>query len=34
MERQTRRDTTAGEEKPMGQRRAYAADTVAGEKEK
>jgi membrane protein len=31
MERQTRRDTTTGEEKPMGQRRAYAADTVAGE---
>lgn len=29
MERQTRRDTTTGEEKPMGQRRAYAADTVA-----
>jgi membrane protein len=29
MERQTRRDTTTGEEKPMGKRRAYAADTVA-----
>jgi membrane protein len=28
MERQTRRDTTTGEEKPMGQRRAYAADTL------
>jgi membrane protein len=28
MERQTRRDTTAGGEEPMGARRAYAADTV------
>jgi membrane protein len=28
MERQTRRDTTAGGEKPMGDRGAYAADTV------
>ena len=32
MERQTRHDTTTGEEKPMGQRQAYAADTVAGER--
>jgi membrane protein len=31
IERQTARDTTAGPAKPMGQRRAYAADTV-GEK--
>lgn len=28
MERQTHRDTTTGEEKPMGERRAEAADTV------
>jgi membrane protein len=28
MERQTRRDTTDGEEAPMGQRGAYVADTV------
>ena len=28
MERQTNRDTTSGREKPMGARRAYAADTV------
>ena len=28
MERQTRRDTTSGGEKPLGQRGAYAADTV------
>ncbi|WP_111415370.1 YihY/virulence factor BrkB family protein [Billgrantia lactosivorans] len=28
MERQTRRDTTVGEPRPMGQRGAYAADTV------
>lgn len=28
MERQTRRDTTDGEQQPMGQRGAYAADTV------
>ena len=28
MERQTRRDTTSGQEKPMGGRGAYAADTV------
>jgi membrane protein len=28
MERQTRHDTTDGPEKPMGQRGAYAADTV------
>jgi len=28
MERQTRKDTTAGGDKPMGARRAYAADTV------
>jgi len=27
-ERQTRRDTTTGSEKPLGQRGAYAADTV------
>lgn len=32
MERQTRRDTTTGEEKPMGQRHAYAADTLGEEK--
>jgi len=29
MERQTEKDTTEGEEKPMGSRGAYAADTVA-----
>ncbi len=29
LERQTRRDTTEGDEKPMGERRAQAADTVA-----
>ncbi|MHA6783043.1 YihY/virulence factor BrkB family protein [Pseudonocardia saturnea] len=29
-ERQTRRDTTTGEPRPMGERRAEAADTVAG----
>jgi membrane protein len=28
LERQTERDTTAGEERPMGERGAYAADTV------
>jgi len=28
MERQTRRDTTEGPEAPLGQRGAYAADTV------
>ena len=28
MERQTKRDTTVGHEKPMGQRGAFAADTV------
>jgi hypothetical protein len=28
MERQTRCDTTEGEEAPMGQRGAYAADTI------
>jgi membrane protein len=28
-ERQTRHDTTAGPERPMGERDAYAADTVA-----
>lgn len=28
MERQTRRDTTEGPQKPLGQRGAYAADTV------
>jgi membrane protein len=28
MERQTRKDTTRGREKPMGRRQAYAADTV------
>ncbi len=28
MERQTRRDTTEGPEKPLGERGAYAADTV------
>jgi membrane protein len=28
MERQTRRDTTEGDEKPLGERGAYAADTV------
>ncbi len=31
LERQTVRDTTTGPEKPMGQRGAYAADTVAGD---
>lgn len=31
MEHQTRRDTTVGEEQPMGQRDAYYADRVAGE---
>jgi membrane protein len=30
MERQTRRDTTSGPERPMGARGAYAADTVGG----
>lgn len=30
-ERQTRRDTTRGAPQPMGERRAYAADTVAGD---
>ena len=28
MERQTKKDTTKGPAKPMGQRRAYSADTV------
>jgi membrane protein len=28
MERQTRHDTTEGHEKPLGERGAYAADTV------
>jgi membrane protein len=28
MERQTRKDTTAGRDRPMGTRGAYAADTV------
>jgi len=28
MERQTRRDTTEGPEAPMGERGAYAADTL------
>ena len=32
MERQTRKDTTAGGEKPMGKRGAYAADTVGESK--
>lgn len=32
MERQTRKDTTAGDEKPMGGRGAYAADTVGESK--
>jgi membrane protein len=32
-ERQTRRDTTTGEPRPMGERRADAADTVAGQVE-
>jgi membrane protein len=32
MERQTRRDTTAGAEQPMGARSAYAADTVGESK--
>lgn len=27
-ERQTRKDTTSGRDRPMGARRAYAADTV------
>jgi membrane protein len=27
-ERQTRKDTTGGKPEPMGQRRAYAADTL------
>ena len=31
MELQTRRDTTTGPEKPMGQRDAYVADNVAGD---
>ena len=31
LERQTVRDTTTGPEQPMGQRGAYAADTVAGD---
>ncbi|MDN6180177.1 MAG: YihY/virulence factor BrkB family protein [Halomonas subglaciescola] len=31
MERQTRRDTTIGRERPMGSRRAHAADTLGGE---
>jgi membrane protein len=33
MERQTREDTTAGPSKPLGQRGAYAADTVGPSKE-
>jgi membrane protein len=33
MERQTRMDTTAGPEKPLGQRGAYSADTVGPSKE-
>jgi membrane protein len=28
MERQTRKDTTTGEQKPMGERDAYSADTL------
>jgi len=32
MERQTRRDTTTGAEKPMGQRGAYSADTIGPER--
>jgi membrane protein len=32
MERQTRKDTTSGAEKPMGQRRAHAADTLGESK--
>jgi membrane protein len=28
LERQTERETTAGDDKPMGERGAYAADTV------
>jgi membrane protein len=28
LERQTERDTTAGEERPMGKRGAFAADTL------
>jgi membrane protein len=32
MERQTRRDTTSGREEPMGEREAYAADTVGESK--
>ena len=31
MERQTRRDTTVGRERPMGSRRAHAADTLGSE---
>ncbi|WNK21011.1 YihY/virulence factor BrkB family protein [Halomonas piscis] len=31
MERQTRRDTTVGRERPMGSRRAHAADTLGAE---
>src|SRR3954471_66394 len=31
MERQTARDTTEGQPKPLGSREAYAADTRAGE---
>lgn len=34
MEHQTRRDTTVGEEEPMGQRGAFYADHVAGEKDR
>jgi membrane protein len=34
MERQTKKDTTAGPEKPMGQRGAYAADTLGDAKGK
>jgi membrane protein len=30
MERQTRKDTTAGAPKPMGRRHAHAADTLGG----
>ncbi len=33
-ERQTRRDTTDGDPAPLGERGAYAADTVAGERER
>ncbi len=32
-ERQTRKDTTEGHPAPLGERRAFAADTVAGERE-